>query len=92
MLVEVEPYAEQVAGRLWWKRWDRRRDMLWLWAVVDGTFSVALIPDDAADAELRKYDAGVFGHDGERLSVVWTDEEESRLLRSTAFGREVRHR
>lgn len=58
MLVEVEPYAEQVAGHLWSTRWDKSRDVLWLWTLVDGRFSDTLVPDDAADDELRDYDAG----------------------------------
>lgn len=86
-LVEVEPYAEQVGGRLWWTRWDNSRDVLWLWTLVDGTFSDTLVPDDAAAAELQDYDAGSFEHYGESLRVLWTDREESRRLRSTEFGR-----
>lgn len=87
VLVEVEPYAEQVAGHLWWTRWDTSRDVLWLWTLVDGKFSDTVVPDDAADAELRDYDAGRFQHYGDSLRVMWTDDEESRRLRATEFGR-----
>lgn len=87
VLVEVEPYAEQVGGHLWWSRWDTSRDVLWLWTIVDGAFSDTLLPEDAADEELQNYDAGLFEYYGEQLRVLWTDEPESRHLRSTEFGR-----
>lgn len=87
VLVEVEPYAEQVGGHLWWTRWDKSRDVLWVWTLVDGTFSDSLVPDDAADAELRDYYEGRLQLYGDSLRVVWADEEESRRLRSTEFER-----
>lgn len=87
VLVEVEPYAQQVGGHLWWRRWDTSRDVLWPWTLVDGNFSDSLVPDEAADYELQSYDAGVFEYYGEHLRVLWTDAEESRHLRSAQFGR-----
>jgi hypothetical protein len=58
VLVEVEPYGEQVGGRLWWRRWGRTQDLLLVWTIVDGTRSDSLVPDDASEDELRDYDAG----------------------------------
>ena len=88
VLVEVEAYAEQVGGRLWWTRWGPSQDVLWLWTLVDGDFSDTLVPDDAAEGELSDYDAGRFEHAGEVLHVQWTDEQESRRLRASQFGRQ----
>ena len=87
VLIEVEPYCEQVGGYLWWRRWGQTRDVLWVWTVVDGNFSDSLVPDDASVDELRDYDAGRFGHYGETLRVVWTDHAESEHLRASQFGR-----
>lgn len=88
LLVEVEAYAEQAGGHLWWTRWDTSRDVLWLWTLVDGRSSDSLVPDDAADEELRQYDAGRYIHDdGEPLCVLWTDPAESQHLRAVEFGR-----
>ena len=87
VLVEVEPYAEQVGGHLWWTRWGATRDLLWLWTLVDGSFSDTLVPDDATEDELRDFDAGRFVQYGEVLGVRWTDEEESRRLRASQLGR-----
>lgn len=86
VLVEVEPYAEQVGGRLWWTRWTPTRDVVWTWTVVDGRFSDSLVPEDAADDELQAYDTGRFDHYGETLDARWTDEAESRLVRASRFG------
>ncbi len=87
VLVAVEPYAEQSGGRLWWRRWDRTRDLLWLWTIVDGQFSDDLVPDDASEDELQEYDEGRFSHYGETLRVQWTDPDESKRLRASQFGR-----
>ncbi len=86
VLIEVEPYCEQVGGHLWWRRWGPTQDLLWVWTIVDGNFSDALVPADASEAELRDYDAGRFNYYGEPLAVAWTDPPESNRLRSTQFG------
>ncbi len=87
VLVGVEPYCEQVGGHLWWRRWSRTQDILWVWTIVDGKFSDALVPDEASEAELRDYSAGHFSHYGETLSVVWTDRPESHRLRAAHFDK-----
>ncbi|MDP9460812.1 MAG: hypothetical protein M3Q22_11390 [Actinomycetota bacterium] len=87
VLVEVEPYSEQVDGHLWWRRWGRTRDVLWVWTIVDGTFSDSLVPDDGSEDELGDYDAGRFSHYGETLGVLWADPAESKHLRASQFGR-----
>lgn len=71
LLVEVEPYSEQVNGHLWWRRWGPTRDVLWL---------------DTSEDELLGYSTGQFEYYGERLRVLWTDTDESRRLRATQFG------
>ena len=86
VLVEVEPYCEQVGGHLWWRRWGRTQDLLFVWTIVDGKPSDALVPDDASEDEVRDYDAGRFSHYGETLGVLWTDPAESRRLRACSFG------
>ncbi len=85
VLVEVEAYCEQVGGHLWWRRWSRSRDILWVWTVVDGEFSDAVVPDEISEAELHDYAAGRFSHCGETLSVFWTGREESHRLRAAHF-------
>jgi len=87
LLVEVEPYYEQVGGRLWWRRWSPVHDVLWEWAIVDGNHSDALVPDDASTDVLRAYDAGHFDYYGEDLRVVWTRTEESKRLRASHFSK-----
>ena len=87
VLVTIEPYAEASGGRLWWTRWGRTHDILWLWSIVDGVFSDEVVPDDAADDELTGYDSGRFMHYGEALRVAWLSQEESTDLRASAFGR-----
>jgi hypothetical protein len=86
VLVAVEPYAMQVSGHLWWKRWGSTRDWLFEWTVVDGNFSDTLVPEDAADKVLADYDSGRFDYYGEVMRVVWTDASESERLRSLEFG------
>ena len=84
----MEPYSEQVGGHLWWRRWGGTQDVLWVWTIVDGNFSDALVPDDASEAELREYDAGRFGYyGGQTLLVVWLNREESKRLQVSQFGR-----
>lgn len=87
VLVLVEPYAVQVGGHLWWRRWGSTRDWLWEWTVVNGNFSDTYVPEDAADEVLADYDSGRFDYYGEALRVVWTDASESEKLRSLEFGR-----
>lgn len=87
VLLEVEPYARRLGGRLWWTRWAASRDVMWLWTLVEGVFADTLVPDDEVDRELRAYEAGRFEHHGEWLRVLWTDEDESRDLRASQFGR-----
>lgn len=87
LLVEVEPWYEQVGGHLWWTRWSPVYEVLWEHAVVDGDYSNALVPEDASEDQLRCYDEGRYDHYGEDLLVVWTDHEESGRLRASAFGR-----
>jgi hypothetical protein len=36
LLVEPEPYAEQVGGALWWRRWSEYRWAAHLWLNVPG--------------------------------------------------------
>ena len=86
VLVEAEPYAEQQAGHLWWRRWGRPQDLLWVWTVIDGEPSDSLVPDDATEYELREYDAGHFRYREEVLAVSWTDPIESKRLRTAQFG------
>lgn len=86
MLVMVEPYSEQVGGHLWWTRWDTTRDVLWLWTLVDDSFSDTYLADEGVNEELADYDAGRFGYYGEVLGVAWADAAESRRLRVSQFG------
>ncbi|GAA2026030.1 hypothetical protein GCM10009756_16230 [Pseudokineococcus marinus] len=62
-------------------------EVLWEHAVVDGDYSDAPVPEDASEDVLRCYDEGHYHHYGEDLVVVWTDHEESRRLRASAFGK-----
>jgi len=88
VLVVAEPYAELIGGRLWWRRWTRTRDVLWLWTLVDGQHSDTVLTDDeASQEELLRYDEGRFDYYGESLRVVWTDPEESARLRQGHFER-----
>lgn len=66
VLVQVTPRAEQIGGRLWWRRWSPTRDALALLTIVDGRFSEHFLADDLAD-ELDAYDAGCFEYVGETL-------------------------
>ncbi len=86
VLVRVEPYATQVGGHLWWRRWGCTRDLLWEWTVVDGNFSDTLVPEDAADEVLADYDSDRFDYYGEAMRVVWMDASESGRLRTLDFG------
>lgn len=86
VLVQVQAYAEQVGGYLWWRRWGPTRDLLWLWTVVNGQFSDELVPDDATEEELAAFDECRYRHYGETLRVRWTGPEESARLRSSVFG------
>jgi hypothetical protein len=87
VLVIVEPYAEQVGGHLWWRRWGPTHDLLWLWTVVDGQYSDSLVPDDASEEELHDYDTGRYLHYGEDLTVLWMDADGSKRLSAAHFGR-----
>ncbi len=33
------------------RRWSRSRDILWVWIMVDGEFSDAVVPDEVSEAE-----------------------------------------
>lgn len=59
VLVQVQAQAEQVGGRLWWRRWGATRDALWLWTIVDGEFSDHWVVD-GLDEELASYGQGRF--------------------------------
>jgi hypothetical protein len=85
VLVQAQAEAEQVGGRLWWRRWGPTRDALWLWTIVDGEFSDHWVAD-GLDEELASYGQGRFLLAGEELSVRWADVEESASLRRSAFG------
>ncbi|MGN6244887.1 MAG: hypothetical protein ACTHQ3_14630 [Motilibacteraceae bacterium] len=85
MLVQVASVADQIGGRLWWRRWSPTRDALGLLTIVDGRFSDHFLADDVT-RELDAYDAGRFEYVGETLSVVWLDREESARLRGEEFG------
>lgn len=86
VLVLVEPYAQGRSGRLWWTRWDRTGDILWLWTIVDGRFSDDLVPDDVSDEELRRLDQGLFPYYADDLRVVWLNRNDSARLRSLEFA------
>lgn len=87
ILVQVEPCCTQVGGHLWWRRWGRTQDLLWVWYIVDGDFSDAVVPDEFSEDELREYDAGRFPADGgETLRVVWLNPEESKRLSMSQFS------
>ena len=87
VLVQVEPYSRQVGGHLWWSRWGRTQDLLSVWYIVNGNFSDAVVPDEFSENELRDYDAGRFAADnGDTLSLVWLNPEESKRVRASQFG------
>ncbi len=65
VLVEAEPYCEQVGGHLWWRRWGKTQDLLFVWTIVDVAPSDALVPDEASEEEFRDYDSGRVSHYGE---------------------------
>jgi hypothetical protein len=85
LLVRVEPYAEVESGHLWWSRWSKSYDVLWLWTIVDGEFNDSYLPGDAVEQELHYYAAGLYDHYGETLCVRWTSAEESARLRRSEF-------
>lgn len=87
VLVQVQAQADQVGGRLWWRRWGATRDALWLWTIVDGKFSDHWTSSEGLEEELAGFGAGVLLFVGEELSVRWVDEAESASLRRIAFER-----
>ncbi|GAA2038623.1 hypothetical protein WDZ16_10450 [Pseudokineococcus marinus] len=86
LLVDVAPHYEQIGGALWWRLWSPVYEVLWEHAIVDGTFTDAYVPDDAAQEALNDYGSGRFDHYGEVLQVKWTDRDESQRLRISHFG------
>jgi len=86
LLVLTEPVSMQESGHLWWKRWGKPYEQLWLWTIVDGNVSETLGPDDYADEELQEFASGRFLHYGEKLRVEWVPEEDAERLRATQFG------
>ena len=86
VLVRISANAEQVGGRLWWRRWGPTKDELWLSIMVDGRFEDSWVQADQIPDELAAYDAECFLHYGQRLRVEWTDAEESAQLRASHFG------
>ena len=86
LLVRVDVYAEAESGRWWWTRWGPTYDVLWLFSLVDGSFSDTVVPPEAVDGELDDYAKGLYHHYGEVLRVRWTTPEESAYLRRSRFG------
>ncbi len=86
VLVEAEPYCEQVGGHLWWRRWGKTQDLLFVWTIVDVAPSDALVPNEASEEEFRDYDSGRVSHYARALVVSWTDSVESKHLRASHFG------
>jgi hypothetical protein len=86
LMVRTEPVSTQESGHLWWRRWGKPYEQLWLWTIVDGNFSDTLGPDDYADEQLREFASGRLLHYGETLRIQWVSEKDAERLRETQFG------
>jgi hypothetical protein len=87
LLVQTQPYAEVVAGHLWWRRWGPTVDALWLWTVVDGRFVDTMVTEpDLVTAELQMWGRAECEHDGEMLTLRWLEPVEAAMVASSVFG------
>jgi hypothetical protein len=82
MYVEPELIAEQTAGHLWWRKWERAREQVTLW--IDdpdgGPTDVWVMPDDL-DEEIDRWEQCQFDLGGETFELVWLDDDASSRLR-----------
>jgi hypothetical protein len=91
LLVEPEPYAEQVGGALWWRRWSEYRWAAHLWLNVPGLdldvdVADSLVAPEDLEAELHHWDADRFMLVGELLSLRWLDAEESARVAAAEWN------
>ena len=84
VLVLPQGYAEVISGHLWWRQWSPAEDALNVLSIVDGAWSDAWV-SAPLDDELDSYDAGIFPHYGETLTVEWCDTDESASLKRSHF-------
>ena len=72
LLVETEPYWEQVGGHLWWRRWSEAHEAVHGWLnLVDGDLRTDfLLVGEDLDEEVAAWRQGRFRHAGEVLAVT----------------------
>jgi hypothetical protein len=85
-LVRIEPHAQLLSGRLWWRRWAPSHDRPWVFTIVDGTFSDSVVDEDGIEDEVRDWEAGRFRYCGEVLLAQWVPAAEAAHLRRSQFG------
>lgn len=91
LYVQLNAYATQTSGHLWWRRFAAPEDALDLEWIVDHQCGDSIVTGHAVVRELRDWQAGRFRLLGEVLRLDWASVDDSEALRRTHFPAEPTH-
>lgn len=86
LLVHTDFLAEQLGGRLWWRRWAMPVEFAEVYTSLDGSVAIEqLLPADIDD-RVAEWTAGRCTTAGTTYGLTWLDEAESDRVHRDVFG------
>lgn len=86
LLVHTDFLAEQLGGRLWWRRWARPVEFAEVHAAFGTLITIEQVLPAGVDALVAEWAAGTYTADGTRYGLTWLDEAGSERVHREVFG------